>query len=97
MKITFEEPSKILNIPKVYTHEFRGHNLSDAPVSVTSKTVSCGCTDVNIPDVIYPGSFKASVKVDKSHSNSGSYYGINVGLQFSNGDSVKLSLSGKIK
>jgi len=75
---------------------FTGVNHSTSTIKISKSTVNCGCTVVNIPEEILPGStFTITLTINKI--NQKGYFSHSATIEFDNGQTFTLSVNGSIK
>jgi len=94
--IVFETPTVQVSFftDKIYTHVFKGFNISDKPLAITKSNVSCGCMTATLPDKIPVGEFEIKLHLNKIGQEG--YFGHFLTLMFSNGQTQLLKINGQL-
>lgn len=95
--IVFEQPvvKADFKTDTIYTHKFKGYNISNQVIKKLSAKGSCACLTATLPDEILPNSsFELSVHINKLGQQG--YYSNALYLEFSNGQKETLKISGQL-
>lgn len=96
-EIVFEKPEQQVNFKtdKVYEHIFIGHNLTNKDIKIDTAKANCGCLTWDNPGLI-KGKSRFEVKIYLNKLNQSGLYVNSLTLNFNNGETVVLKLSGNL-